>query len=437
MVGSYPELEEEVRWRVDHVMTKWDMLTQLRNKSRHNLNSIQDIYSDIELEVRCLRRWLREMESRIDPLQFSSIAEWSTRDRERKMAEYQVLQTDIESHGRIVKLVLGLCEDLSHNPGQYDVQHAVKVATGLERRWHQIWLRSLEWQCLLEQWLTSPMGPSEDIFDTDEEPLAKVAKFNTDCDTPYVSPAVTLLRKKKRKRLINVQNEEEDENDNLDPEKRIKLKSPRTPRNFSESDFEETSNEDQIVVMSMITSESDPSTESAPSTSRSESSDSVTFIFGNKKHEDEYINHNEPDLSNNNNVCQTNVENSLQMTFNEWSNGNNTDNQRTSTPVSDKNPFINNTVKRKVTVIMNSPGINRDIECNKEILRDEINLDIYSHDSLDEDLEAFDDDTNYAHLELRSDSCSMTDTSSSSDNKYYSQVKQKKFDLPKMLQCKY
>ena len=32
-------------------------------------------------------------------------------------------------------------------------QHAVKVARSLERRWHQIWLRSLEWQCLLEQWI--------------------------------------------------------------------------------------------------------------------------------------------------------------------------------------------------------------------------------------------------------------------------------------------
>ena len=32
-------------------------------------------------------------------------------------------------------------------------QHAVKVARGLERRWHHIWLRSLEWQCLLEQWI--------------------------------------------------------------------------------------------------------------------------------------------------------------------------------------------------------------------------------------------------------------------------------------------
>ena len=32
-------------------------------------------------------------------------------------------------------------------------QHAVKVARSLERRWHHIWLRSLEWQCLLEQWI--------------------------------------------------------------------------------------------------------------------------------------------------------------------------------------------------------------------------------------------------------------------------------------------
>ena len=41
-------------------------------------------------QVRCLRRWLREMEARIDPLQFGGVEGWSTGDRERKMAEYQV-----------------------------------------------------------------------------------------------------------------------------------------------------------------------------------------------------------------------------------------------------------------------------------------------------------------------------------------------------------
>ena len=111
MVGAFPEIEEEVTWRVEHVMTKWDMLGKLRIKPKLEETDIPDIYSgmyqvknaaalssilksmlllDIELEVRCLRKWLKEMEQRIDPLQFGKIAEWSTRDREHKMAEYQV-----------------------------------------------------------------------------------------------------------------------------------------------------------------------------------------------------------------------------------------------------------------------------------------------------------------------------------------------------------
>ena len=65
----------------------------------------------------------------------------------------QVLQKDIESHGKIVKMVLTLCQDLTINPGLYDLHHALKVAKNLEKRWHQIWLRSLEWQCLLEKWI--------------------------------------------------------------------------------------------------------------------------------------------------------------------------------------------------------------------------------------------------------------------------------------------
>ena len=68
MVGCYPELEEEVRWWLEHVMTKWEMLTQLRTKSRNNLNNRQDaVYQDSELEVKCLHHWLREMEAWIDP----------------------------------------------------------------------------------------------------------------------------------------------------------------------------------------------------------------------------------------------------------------------------------------------------------------------------------------------------------------------------------
>ena len=57
----------------------------------------------------------------------------------------------------------------------------------------------------------------------------------------------------------------------LDPDKRIKLKSPRTPRNLAESNYEDG---DQIMVS--VTTD-------YPSTSRSESSDSVTFVFSDNQ----------------------------------------------------------------------------------------------------------------------------------------------------------
>ena len=322
------------------------------------------------------------MEARIDPLQFGGIAEWSTRDRERKMAEYQVLQTDIESHGRIVKLVLGLCGDLGKEPGQYDVQHAVKVATSLERRWHGIWLRSLEWQCLLEQWITDPGTRADTLLDTDEEPLAKVARFNTDLDTPLVSPAVTLLRKKKRKRMI--QTGGGDDEQMMDPEKRIKLKSPRTPRSVFHCDLDQ---EDHIIVMS---SGSDPSS-SAPSTSRSDSTsdnnNSVTFVFHDNQDD--------------------NVEERVEWRpvfdtdHGEWRQD--CDNQRTSTP--DQNNFINNTVQqRKVTVI------NNNVDEVMRVMNDNMNHDLFSQDSLD-------DDDIKLQLELHE-----SDTTDDNEGKHFAQV---------------
>ena len=291
-----------------------------------------------------------------------------------------MLQTDIESHGRIVKLVLSLCEDLTLNPGLYDLQHAVKVAKGLERRWHHIWLRSLEWQCLLEQWIQDPLHVRDEInlrnasdelffqgnhcgedsvFDTDDEPLTKIPKLNTACGTPNFSPAATLLRRKKRKRWINSSGLTEGllGVEKLDPEKREKLISPRLKRNhdsdseryalqfsiqnqLSNSIFRNYDQEETIVVTNMITSESDPSlTETAPSTSRSESSDSVTFIFNNRQIE--CLIRNDEDESESDNAG-----------FNECDKIDNIHPQLTSTPISRK--VINNLTSKAGSMVLDS-----------------------------------------------------------------------------------
>ncbi len=76
MVGAAPHLEQEVGWRMEHVLTKWDMLAGLRlAASRNNNNSsssnnsggggggsasdqLPEMYADIELEVRSILNML-------------------------------------------------------------------------------------------------------------------------------------------------------------------------------------------------------------------------------------------------------------------------------------------------------------------------------------------------------------------------------------------
>jgi hypothetical protein len=42
-----------VGWRLEHVLTKWDMLAALRlSASRSQSDQLPEMYSDIELEVR-------------------------------------------------------------------------------------------------------------------------------------------------------------------------------------------------------------------------------------------------------------------------------------------------------------------------------------------------------------------------------------------------
>jgi hypothetical protein len=89
---------------------------------------------------------------------------------------------DIESHASVIKSVVQLCQEYSDkflpikkrrkkrrtSENAESSSSVVKSSTGapaaavpacpaisigqvIEQRWHQLWLRSLEWQCFLEQ----------------------------------------------------------------------------------------------------------------------------------------------------------------------------------------------------------------------------------------------------------------------------------------------
>ncbi|CAG4960249.1 unnamed protein product [Colias eurytheme] len=81
----------------------------------------------------------------------------------------QVLQRDVECHGRIVGSVVRLC-------GGGD------AARALERRWHLLYLRAIEWQCHLEACLAKSDSQNivtvEPASDSDDEPALKQPRLS-------------------------------------------------------------------------------------------------------------------------------------------------------------------------------------------------------------------------------------------------------------------
>ena len=85
---------------------------------------------------------------------------------------FQNLHRDIESHSQLIKTVLYQCGEIdalrrqqrkrlkeNQRPAK-QISVLLSVGKILEERWHCLWLRSLEWQCFLEQFTSSKQTSS-------------------------------------------------------------------------------------------------------------------------------------------------------------------------------------------------------------------------------------------------------------------------------------
>ncbi|KAL3242299.1 hypothetical protein MRX96_021340 [Rhipicephalus microplus] len=156
------------------------------------------VYSEVALEMRRLRRWLKELEAQL-PSQMAVSSTWTQAEIQERLCAQQVLQQQIESRSVLVKSLLRQCEALcaaggppSHAAGNQgesatslqplfanDAQRIRRVAANLEKRWHALWLHSLEWQCLLEQFLQGFTG-SDCWFG--DEPKTKQPRLSCEWD---------------------------------------------------------------------------------------------------------------------------------------------------------------------------------------------------------------------------------------------------------------
>ncbi|XP_011639646.1 uncharacterized protein LOC105428825 isoform X2 [Pogonomyrmex barbatus] len=198
LISRAPALKDEVAWRVDHLNARWELVEQIMAPIDRPVSSQQDISADFEREVKCLRKWLREMESRLQPLDFHM--DWTLPELEEKAVEHKVLQRDIKAHGRIVRSVVKLGEIFTQQQQQQQQQQQeqqeqeqhrrkkqqssqpLQIVYSLERHWHLLFLRALEWQCHIEA-LISRINKSKNKnavprSDSDEEPVTKQPRLS-------------------------------------------------------------------------------------------------------------------------------------------------------------------------------------------------------------------------------------------------------------------
>ncbi|XP_023216383.1 uncharacterized protein LOC111618986 [Centruroides sculpturatus] len=153
----YPDMKDEINRRLNLLNNKWEAVEQAVNPHKPQQNE-DGISQEVGYQMRCLRKWLRELENDLSPMTISPA--WTLQDLENKYKEQLALQKKIESRGKYVSALLKSCDRLvscrvddTGPPLSWDAHHIRKVASNLEKRWHALWLKSLERQCLLEEFL--------------------------------------------------------------------------------------------------------------------------------------------------------------------------------------------------------------------------------------------------------------------------------------------
>jgi hypothetical protein len=113
------------------------------SKRFHN----EDITKDLEEDLKNFEVWLIKVELLIEDLTLN--AQWNINEITKKLNDHKCLQLDIESHARTINSVLKLSTKLKQS--SVDCTKFYENGLFLQNRWHCLWLKSLEWQCRLEQ----------------------------------------------------------------------------------------------------------------------------------------------------------------------------------------------------------------------------------------------------------------------------------------------
>ncbi|XP_064484153.1 uncharacterized protein LOC135396874 isoform X2 [Ornithodoros turicata] len=215
-----PNMKEDVNRRMNLLSNKWEAVSRAVEPSKEDTMEPSG-FQEVAQEMRRLRGWLRELEGRLPSQLVGSSC--SFQQLQEHLSEQQAVQQEIESRGRFVKSLLRQCESLSctsagageatdsslQGAGEasslrksssslplpsWKAQRFCRVAANLEKRWHGLWLKSLEWQCRLEQLINKYGNQWDSGSDRGhgDEPLSKQPRLSNEWDEDLSAMEVTV-----------------------------------------------------------------------------------------------------------------------------------------------------------------------------------------------------------------------------------------------------
>ncbi|XP_067013332.2 klarsicht protein [Anabrus simplex] len=184
LLKRYPEMQDEISWRVSHLNSKWENLEQFISPCKVDPNKT-DLHADAEHETRCLRKWLHEMDRRLKPLahDLRKNRPWGLQELEEKISEQKVLHQDVEAHSKVVSAVLRRCErSAASEPNNSKTESPLALARKLQRNYLHLYLRSYERLLYLEGELKKLRNPSPSGAHSEsdeEEPVIKHPRLSS------------------------------------------------------------------------------------------------------------------------------------------------------------------------------------------------------------------------------------------------------------------
>lgn len=136
-----------------------DRLSQLLSniKSNHKLFTGEDhceIISQLKEEIRSEQAWLSSLSHDIDTVAIYKVAQWTREKIETELAQYKDLLAEMDTHEEIIKLLSNISDHLNKVDNEDDSGDATSLMDDIKKiqtNLYKLWLRLLEWECLLEQ----------------------------------------------------------------------------------------------------------------------------------------------------------------------------------------------------------------------------------------------------------------------------------------------